>query len=347
MTDSNDDLIQRLAAADPVDPGALPSGTDHAPQQLLENLMTTDSTSGSTTQDQDQEVELLDLPTVRGIDRYRQTGRNRMRVLATVAAALLLAVGFIVFSPDNTSPALATVHSAAQTTADFDSGRVDTTFSFDGTDGEESGSIGGEVLAEFSGTDIRITGSIDESSILPGEAPGVLPPNGEARLVDGVLYVSEGEGDNWYAVETGGLIGQTVVDFVDPRSVLAEVEDLVETTEVGTVVIDGVDTTQYQSVVDVNDESLRETGWLPIEAGTDLEAEGEITVDLYIDGDGVLRRLGATGDLVETGGEGTATFTITTNFYDLGADISIEPPAEATLIDPEADFDLDDLELTD
>ena len=345
MTDSNDDLIQRLAAADPVDPGALPSGTDHAPQQLLENLMTTDSASGSTTQDPDQPVELLDLPSVRGIDRYRQPGRNRMRVLATVAAALLLAVGFIVFSPDNTPPALATVHSAAQTTADFDSGRVNTTFTLDGSDGTESGSVGGDVLAEFSGTDIRITGSIDESSMLPGEAEGVLPPNGEARLVDGVLYVSDGEA--WYAVETGGLIGQTVVDFVDPRSVLTEVEDLVETTEVGTVAIDGVDTTQYQSVVDVNDESLRETGWLPVEAATGLEAEGEITVDLYIDGDGVLRRLGVAGDLVETGGEGTATFTITTNFYDLGADISIDAPAEATMIDPEANFDLDGLDLTD
>lgn len=336
MTDSNDELLEQLTAADPIDSDALPSGTDHAAQQLLENIMTTESSTP------DQPVELLDLPSVRGIDRYGRGGRNRMRVLATMAAVLLFVVGFIVFSPDNTAPALATVHSAAQTTADFESGRVNTTFVLDGNDGDQAETLGGEVLAEFSGSDIQIVGSIDDSAV---ELDGFLPSGGQARLVDGVLYVSEGDG--WYAVETGGLIGQTVVDFVDPRSVLTEVEDLVETTEIGAAVIDGIDTTHYQSVVDVNDESLRDTGWLPIDAAADLEAEGQVIVDLYIDGDGVLRQLGVTGDLTETGGPGTAAFTITTNFFDLGADIAIEAPAESTLIDPEADFNLEDLELTD
>ena len=337
MNDSNDELIERLASADPVDFNSLPSGTDPAPQQLLENIMTTGSDTGPQI---DEPIELLELPSVQGIDRYGRGGRNRMRVLATAAAVLILVVGFVVFSPDNTPPALATVHTAAQTTADFDSGRVNTTFAFEGDDGQGADSIGGEVLAEFAGTDVRITGNLDDA---PGDVAGMLPSDGEARLIDGVLYVSEGEG--WYAVETGGLIGQTVVDFVDPRSVLLEVEDLVETTEIGPAVIDGIDTTHFQSIVDVNEQSLQETGWFPVEAAGELQANGEVTVDLYIDGEGLLRQLRVTGDLVETDGPGTASVSITTNFFDLGADIAIEAPADSTLIDPESDFNFDDLEL--
>ena len=123
-----------------------------------------------------------------------------------------------------------------------------------------------------------------------------------------------------------------VSDFVDPRSVLGKVQELTETTEVGRETVDGVDVTRFRSVVDLQDETLADSGWLPTD-GAPIDAEGVITVDLLVDDGGVLRLMEIGGDLRETvgadgtAGTGTAVFTVSTRFHDLGADIEIEAPA--------------------
>ena len=340
MTERDDDLIRRLSDADPIDPRALPTADDPTARQLLERIMTTDAAdSPADSPIGDETPEVLDLPRVRGIDRYASANRRRGPYLAAVAAAILLIVGFIVFSPNNSQPALAAVHSAAQATAEIDSGRVTTTFDLVGSDGTSTGAVAGEVRAEFAGSDVAV--ELDLTSA-EGEAAGLELPATEGRLVDGVLYTNYGS--TWYAVETGTLIGQTVVETIDPRTVLTEVEGLLETTEIGPAEVGGVETTQYRSVVDLGDDSLRESGWLPIDAA-DVRTEGQLTVDLYVDDAGLLRRLDLTGDVLETGGAGSATIEITTVFTDLGADISIDAPADAVVLDPETD--LDELDVTD
>ena len=341
-TPTTDDLLARLTAADPVDPATLPAADDPAPRRLLETIMTSatdnDTPDGGPADDADV-VTPLDLPEVQGIERYAPRSNRRLTTMAAVAAAVILVIaGFGLFAPDNSTPALATVHDAAATTANFDTGRISATFIVAGGDDTDSARIGGEVEAAFSGDDLQIVGDITESEFTGPEPidDDVFPRSAEVRWVDNVLYGNDGTGQ-WYATGTIDLLGQTVVDLVDPRSVLGTVNELVETTEVGTAVIDGVETTHFRSEVDLGSESLNGSGWLAVEASqlaTELQVDGNITVDLYVDGEGVLRQLDVSGDLAAIDeGEGEASFSASTRFHDLGGDIRIEAPADAVELD--------------
>lgn len=341
MTEPNDDLMNRLAAADPTDHRSLPTSDAPEARQLLENAMSAhpsiDEPARAPAADvpaADAPVRLLDLPEVPGLDRYSGHGRSRILLVGAAAAVILLVAGFLVFAPDNATPALAAVHSAAQATAAADTGRVTTTFSLEGTDGAESEQIAGRLEASFASGDIAFSVEIDET--IGTSDLGALPVT-EARLVDGVFYANDGT--QWYSVETSGFIGQTLVDVVDPRSVLATVQDLLETEEIDTAVVDGVSTTHYRSVVDLGDDSLTESGWLALQ-GLDVDVEGSVTVDLFVDDDGLLRQLDIAGDLREPGdGAGTAMFMVSTSFFDIGTDLTVDVPADAIEINPLEGFD--------
>lgn len=168
----------------------------------------------------------------------------------------------------------------------------------------------------------------------------ILPALDDIRLVDDVAYVQQG--GQWLAVDTGGLLGDLVVRYVDPRTVLDTVQDLTETTEIGPVDVDGVATTQYQSVIDLGDETLAQSGWLAFD-GMNAEVDGEVTVDLFVDEAGVLHRFDLSGDLASADGQdGSATFEVSTTFTDLGDDVSIEAPEGAEVFDPLAEAFEDD-----
>lgn len=288
--------------------------------------------------EKDQPITMLELPDIPGLERRSRSVRSRSMLVGVAAAVVLLVAGFLVFSPDNTSTALAAVQSAAQQTARAESGRISASFDVEGTDGDQSATLSGGLDVEFSGPDLALTVDIDEAS---GES--LIGPLGasEARLVDRVLYVNDGS--QWYAVETGGFLGDTLAEIVDPRSILATVESLVETEEVATGVdVGGIETTHYRSVVDLGDDSLGQSGWLALDNLdlADIHAKGAVTIDLFIDGDGQLRQLDVSGDLREPGnGSGAATFSASTSFFDLGSDIGIEAPADAVEIDPLQGFD--------
>lgn len=358
----NDDFMLRLAAANPVAGWDLPSASDPSAQQILENAMKFEtplnsenplnsetpatsaigSTESYTDHYQRTHVPLADYdgptpqapaaPTPMIAERPAPAaarGRSRLMLVSAAAAVLLLFGGLLVFSPDTTPSAVATVHSAAAAAADADSGRIETTFSASGTDGEENGSVEGTFQAAYAGSDIAFT--VDVDAIEGAEEFGELPVS-EVRLIDDVIYVYEG--DRWLALDTDGLLGQMVTDFVDPRSVLQTIQEITETTEIGSATVDGVTTTQYQSVIDLADETLTESGWLGFE-GAGIDAEGEITVDLFVDEAGVLRQFDLSGDLQDTEGAGeTGTFAVTTRFFDIGSDITVETPADAEVFNP-------------
>lgn len=149
-----------------------------------------------------------------------------------------------------------------------------------------------------------------------------------------MLYVRyENDGGQWFVIEAPSIFGSFLVEVADPRSVLTSVQKLLETDEVGPATIDGVATTQYRSQVDLGSESLGQAEWLAIE-GLDIDAEGDVIIDLYVDGDQVLRRLFVTSDVRENrAGSGAATFGMMTSFFDLGADLSVEAPADASPLD--------------
>lgn len=347
---TRDEFFARLAAADPVDPATLPSVDAPSASQLLDEILATPA--GEPTRP--GEPIVTSAPgTGSGSESSswarRLVSQGRGTLVAVAAAVLVLVGAVTVLAPDNTPAALAEVHSAAATTADADRGRIVTSFAVDYADAEMTDQAGGQVEVIYDGGDLGISVLLED---LPAELDGeaevdaLLPALDDIRLVDGVAYVQQG--DRWIAVDTGGLLGDLVVRYVDPRNVLDTIQDLTETTEVGPVDVDGVATTQYRSVIDLGDESLAQSGWMAVD-GMDVEVDGEVTVDLYIDEAGALHRFDLTGDLVPTDGtDGSATFEVVTTFSDLGADVVIEAPEGAELLDPLADgfggdsFDEDD-----
>ncbi len=319
---SDAELMDQLRQSDPVVDSALPSPGDPTTQQLIERIMNDEETMTSPINHQS---EPLEHPAV--TQAKRQAGKPRRRLgylIASAAAVVFLVAGALTLAPQSTEPALAAVHSAAAATSEVDSGRVTIVADADGTDGAESQSLTGRVDAAFSGEDFEATIAIDEA---PSDAGFEDLPVSESRLVDGVVYI--GDGTQWYSIEAPEFLGEQLQDAIDPRSVLERVEELVEASEVGTVTVDGVETTHYQSVVDLQDESLGQAGWLPID-GADVDVEGEVQVDLFVDADGLLRKLELSGDLNEpSDGEGAAVFNLSIGFSDLGADLTIEAPADA------------------
>jgi hypothetical protein len=354
MTEPTDDLFGHLSAADPVAGQSLPSADDPSAQQILENAMNQNDMNQNDLNQQGQERRVSPIAAAGDENPYAwpltdasatspsavagasgpatiegRSRRNPLMLLSAAAAVLLLVGGLLVFSPDNTPSAVAAVHSAAASTADADSARVTTTWVLDGTDGVDEQNIIGQFDAAYSGENMMFTVDIAEQNI--SEFPEELPVT-EGRLVDDVLYVDfDGQ---WFAIDTEGLIGETFADIVDPRVVLDTVQGLTETEEVGAVTIDGVETTHYQSVVDLGEESLVKSGWLAFD-GLEVDTDGEVTIDLYVADDGVLRQFDLTGNIEDTTGTGeSGTFDVSTRFYDIGADITVEAPADVETVDP-------------
>ena len=275
--------------------------------------------------------------------------RPRWPVLAAVAAALILLVGaVVVLAPGSSQPALATVTSAADQTAAVNSGRVTTTFSAVGQDGADTENLSGTLSAVFNGEGVAVSVDIDPSSSVATSDEFAELSQAETRMVDGQVFIT-GDGEEWVSIEAPEFVRSALVELTDLRTVLARVTELVEVDEVGSSSIDGVSVTHYQSVIDLADESLAESGWLPGLDGpqaqaVDIQAEGLVTIDLYVDDDGLMRRIGATGAAKpgDPGIEGSIDFVITTDFTDLGTDITIEAPDAGSVRSLTDGFGLDE-----
>lgn len=339
IMNEDSELLNQLAAADPISLDAIP-GPDSAPAQaLLETTLQSEAglaPSGEAVRVQSRSAVTQMSP------RRSVPVRSRAMLVSAAAAVLLMVGGLLVFAPSNTPSAVAAVHSAAAA-ADADTGRITTTLSVEGThEGDEESHVGGFEVA-YSGSDVAFSIDPGESTSSSGFDAGDLPLN-EGRLVDDVLYFNDG--DVWRSLDTDGLLGQMVADFVDPRTVLEKVQELTEVTEVGETTIDGETVTHYQSVVDLGDESLTQSGWLGFGAGElEGEGEGEITVDIYVGEDDILNRLDLTGEVEE--GTDSGTFEVTMLVTDVGSDITIEAPADAIAFDPLSmmgEFELEDFD---
>ncbi len=336
-------FLERLAAADPADPATLPSAQAPEAQQLLVDILAADPGTRADRAETARPTEppVLATPgraTTPSMARRRTglLGRGRATLVAVAAAVAVVAGAVTVLAPDNTPAAVAEVRSAAATTADADTGRIATTFRLSYADDTDQGAAGGTIEAVYADDDLALSVGFDElPEELRAEAGEFLPVLDDIRLVDDVAYVQQD--GRWIGVDTGGLLGDVVVRYVDPRTVLDTVRELTEATEDGTAEVDGVTTTRYRSVIDLGDETLAQSGWLAYE-GVDIEADGEVTVELYVDDDGLLRRFDIEGEVEAPDGEtGQGTFEVTTTFSDLGADLTVEAPEGAELLDPLAE----------
>lgn len=344
MTDTpltDEQFLRRLAEADPVDPTTLPTADDPTAAQLLDTILATaDADTGHTIHAGNAAPAAEPaMAGPAGTGRTGWVGRSRLALVAVAAAVLVLVGAVAVLAPDSTPAAVAEVHAAAATTASADTGHIETTFSLHVDDEGAglvdggAGDLTGRAAVDYDHSDLALSIQLDT---VPTEVEqrGLTELVGleDIRLVDGVVYFRQGE--QWLAVETGGLLGDLVVQVVDPRTVLDTVQGLSEVTEVGPAEVDGVATTHFRSVVDLGDESLAEAGWMAVE-GMDVAADGEVTIDLFVDADGALRRFELTGDVrPDDGSPGRGTFDVVTTFSGLGAERTIEAPADATPFDP-------------
>lgn len=323
-----DALLDALRAADPVDTAALPAPDSPEARQVL----------AAATADAVREAPVIELaptgtdgggpeavrfvaPPVVNRRRPRAVPSPRGRLLAASAAAMaVIAAGAVALWPGGTSPALA----AVSDTASVSSGRVTTTLSVESSGSDaESGSA--TLEAVFEGSNVAVT--VSDVSLSDGPQAAEQASQMEGRIVDDAVYVRDG--DTWRTAPGGSLASATAKKFLDPRAVLDTVKDLTDITDLGPATVDGVETTHYRGVVDLGGESV--ANWLASmdPSAEKVQAEGEATVDLYVGSDGLLRHLDVTGNAQDPDSADGATFTLTTVFSDLGADLDVQAPADA------------------
>jgi hypothetical protein len=104
--------------------------------------------------------------------------------------------------------------------------------------------------------------------------------------------------------------------------------------EVGEEEVRGVETTHYRGTIDLHKavEQLPENARESFERAIDLIGTDELPLDVWIDGDGMARRMKYEQPLPSAGGEEGA-MELTMEFFDFGVDVDVEPPPSDEVID--------------
>lgn len=337
-------IIDRLATANPVDLKSMPSPAGPQGRKLLENIMTQPQSPNRSdvdplhpSQDRIQawgnNTKLVDIEAVRSNSQAQPGGGRRTRNrLVLVAAAAVLVVGLLglfVLGPNNTPGAVAAVQQAAQDTSEITSGRIDVVFALEAKgDSQTDEQVAGQIEAVFDDNDLAFTISLDQSQSTVSQLD--LPAR-EVRVIDNTVYVNDG--GEWFSIEGGSFVAQMVGDFIHPREVLGKVQELFEITEVGSTTIEGIATTHYQSQVSLGDQSLAESGWLPL-AGLDAKVEGDLTIDVYVDGDQLVRQLDLSGLAVNAPQPESVEIQVSVGFNELGVAHPIDVPSGVSELNP-------------
>jgi hypothetical protein len=217
------------------------------------------------------------------------------RVLLAVAAFALVAAGCGAADDD---PNLA---AAAAKTEAAGSSRFEVTG--EDASGQERTKIGCTGEADYAAKRVRLScdyGSQGRMEVVSLGADTYMRGN-----VLGFLGVS----DKW--VRTTG--DESLGEELSPQTLLAMLRDASQSTErLGEEEIRGVDTVGYRLVVECEQAEL-------------LDCDGQTSpVDVWIDGDGLVRRISVSE---------ASTSPFTFEFYDFGAEVSIEAPAAADVVE--------------
>jgi hypothetical protein len=240
----------------------------------------------------------------------------------------------------------AAVAGAATKTADAGSARV----SFTGTvNGVAGGPVTVSAEGEYTGRQARMTLDMSALGAATGGAFG-----GEMELVmDGlVIYMKRPSqitsalpgGKEWIRLDLAVAGEELGVDFeelrqiqqADPTQTLKYLLGASDDFErLGSEKVRGVETTHYRGTVDLR-KALEE---IPADSRDELERVLELTgeptmpFEVWIDGDGLTRRMKYEQPLpADQGGEET-TMALTMEMYDFGAEVDVEPPRDDEVID--------------
>lgn len=334
---ADEQVMARLVAANPVDADHVESAQSPQARQLLEELMNQSRlpSEPSPTKPWGTQPDLVDIDdVVANADRSMAPRRPSMaRRLPLLAAAALVAVAGVALLlwPSNSSEAAASVQQAAKQTAAVDSGGMQVEFQIDvaepgGEDNQtQTNRLEGEIDGVYSGSDLQFT--VDLSEPLAGLGGGGTMA-AEIRVIDEVVYLEDG--GQWLSLNGSGFLAQSVSGLVHPREVLGQIAGVFEVEEVGLVTIDGMQTTHYRSTIDLDGDSITETGWL-LGFEFDVAIEGWVEVDVYLGSDQMVKRLELSGRAVDPDGSGEAIeWSSSVLFTELGEPVSIEVPDGVT-----------------
>jgi predicted small lipoprotein YifL len=242
------------------------------------------------------------------------------------------------------------VASAASKTTEAGSSRVafETTMQFFGKDM----SFSADGLFDYDDSTGSMT--LDVGSILPIAGVGQF----ELRIVDEKIYMRlpslMGLGlptdKEWVSLEPGKALEGAGFGGFDPSSMQQDPAQLLrllrassEVTEAGTARIRGVETTRYTAKLDLRKsieasaeelELTAEQRALLRQAAEQLVDQVEtetLPVEVYIDDDGLLRRLAL--DLSMSAEGQRLSMKQTTDFYDFGVDVDVKAPPASQVFD--------------
>jgi hypothetical protein len=276
------------------------------------------------------------------------------RVAMVVASALVLAsCGSAGGSSDSVTKSTVPVSrkivlTSITTTAAAKTARIDLQMKMTGGS-KGSFDVTGEGVADFGSGDSDVTMQFD------GPIGTVTGDGFEIRSVDGTVYMRVPstlhapltEDKPWIAVDAPSGSNAFSSPFAlgsqsDPTKALAYLEKVSsDVREVGSESIRGVDTTHYTATVDLG-KALEQNKDVPSGLRDSVKELaglfGNIPADVWIDGDGRLRRLSLQLDLSEmfrgfgpSGSTGAdhVVITETLDLYDFGTPVNVEaPPAD-------------------
>jgi hypothetical protein len=254
-----------------------------------------------------------------------------MRRALVLAAVVVLGAGC---SLGGSSGPSSDVADAAKKTAGLSSGRVAMTGSVEGNAADETTLTGegafadgrGEMKLDVKRATTETTQIVYDGAVYyvkPSNATG-LPPGKDWLKVDVAAYAPAAAAD---------LSGFVQFIQVDPTRILGLIESGIEDVqEGGAEDVRGVSTTKYTGTLDLTKAP---------DASDDLEeafdrvledaAFTEIPVTVWVDDEGLVRRLGYEIPIAADRGGGTAKVAV--ELYDFGVDVTIDVPSDDEAFD--------------
>jgi hypothetical protein len=183
--------------------------------------------------------------------------------------------------------------------------------------------------------DLAIGKSLDDTALdMTMSAPG-LGQNMSMILVDGVLYMSDGQGSGkYFAIDLGGPsspfggLYQQLFEQANPAGITEAFEGAIDDFEaVGSEEIDGTTTTQYRITVDTQKVLAKTLGKDALPEGSMGAMPPQLTYDIWVgDNDNLPRR-------IEFDAMGTS---VVMNLTDWGkpVDVQAPPPNQVTKKNP-------------
>jgi hypothetical protein len=242
-------------------------------------------------------------------------------------------------------------------------GRFVMTLAYEGVPGLDGAVITGEGEYDYGSSASRV--AIDLGSVGPGpDGGGTAPSDGsiETVTIGTTAYVGAGPlarflpaDAAWIRLDLAELAGESSLDGLqpdsfgpapgmDPRSSLEQLQAVADVTEVGRADVRGVPTRHLAGELRLGDVAAQldapARDSLSGLYGGDLEALADVTVpiEVYVDAQGLIRRvhqrlefdeLAPVLDGAEPGELDGAVMEFTIDYFDFGADITVEAPENA------------------